>query len=333
MPRMRLLPLVVAAVLLFVLTGAAQAAESWATDPKTGAKVGWDSPFLTLTAASWSGPAADGKADGKGTLVISVRTAAGESLTGQFEAEMAAGKPNGKVRGKWSSGDTIDGIFVDGRAEGRMIYKWVTTRNGRVYDGEFKSGLANGQGVYKEANGKVIFEGQWVDGVPATRPGIDKGVLGIPWGATPDEVKKVMQARPNTSLRYSWKEGGNRAVQQYLGPFNDKEHWIFFWFHEGRLYAVAAHYSAPEAQVDKVMEMMEATRKGMAERYGPADAETGKYMDAKLAWYWPGKYQITLTIERQSTPEPGFGMWLRYADTAALVKAEGQKAAAAKNDF
>lgn len=178
----------------------------------------------------------------------------------------------------------------------------------------------------------MIYEGQWKDGVPVTRPGIDK-VLGIPWGAAQDEVKKVMLARPNTTLRYAWKDGA-RNVQQYWGPFNDRDHWIFFWFNEDRLYAMAAHFSAPEAQLDLVMERLELTRKGMAARYGPADEEAGKYMDSKLFWYWPGKYMISLWVDRVKTaPVPAFGMWLRYADTAALYKAEGKPASAAKNDF
>ncbi len=331
MRKARFLTVILAIVATLASAGTALAAESWVTDPRTGAKIGWDSSSMTLTSASWSGPVADGKAEGKGTLVIATtNTLTGETSTGQLEAEMTAGKLNGRVRGKWSNGDTFDGNYTDGRADGKGIYKWAA-RNGRVYEGEFRNGLQDGQGVYKEANGKVIYEGQWKDGVPVTRPNLDK-VLGIPWGATQDEVKKVMLARPNTSLRYAWKEGA-RNVQQYWGPFNDRLHWIFFWFNEDRLYSVAAHVSAPEAQVDQVMEMLELTRKGMAARYGPADTETGKYLDTKLYWFWPGKYRITLSIERQSAPVPGFGMWLRYADVAALFKAEGKPAAAAKNDF
>ncbi|MDR7865864.1 MAG: hypothetical protein RIN56_03545 [Sporomusaceae bacterium] len=332
MRKARFSMVILAVVALLAFAGTALAAESWVTDPKTGAKIGWDSPSMTLTSASWSGPVTDGKAEGKGTLAIATtNTLTGETSTGQLEAEMTAGKLNGKVRGKWSNGDTFDGNYTDGRTDGKGVYRWTTSRNGRFYEGEFKNGLQDGQGVYKEANGKVIYEGQWKDGTPATRPNLDK-VLGIPWGATQDEVKKVMQERPNTSLRYAWREG-SRNVQQYLGPFNDRSHWIFFWFNEGKLYAVAAHVSAPEAQVDRVMEALETTRKGMTERYGPADTDTGKYLDTKLYWFWPGKYRITLSIERQSAPEPGFGMWLRYADVAALYKAEGTKASAAKNDF
>lgn len=320
----------VVAVVILAMAQAAQATESWVTDAKTGAKVGWVSDSDTLTAASWSGPLTDGKADGAGTLLVSVRTTSGESVTGQLEAEMAAGRLHGKVRARWSNGDAFEGFYADGRMDGKGIYKWAS-RGGRVYQGEFRNGLYNGHGVYREASGKVLYEGQWVDGVPATRPNLDK-VLGVAWGASEDEVKKAMLARPGTALRYAWKEGP-RSVQQYWGPFNGRDHWLFFRFNEGRLYAVAAHFSAPEAQLDMVMERLEQTRRGMAERYGPPDDEQGKYLDAKLAWYWPGKYAIRLAVERQSAPVPGFGMWLWYTDVPATQKAEGQKAAAAKSDY
>ncbi|HWQ62389.1 MAG TPA: hypothetical protein VN521_08770, partial [Negativicutes bacterium] len=232
---------------------------------------------------------------------------------------------------KMSNGDTFVGDFAYGLADGRGVYKWGA-RNGRYYDGEFKNDQQNGYGVYKEANGKVIYEGEWKDGAPATRPIIDK-VLGIPWGATPDDVKKAMLARPGTTLRYAWKDG-TRNVQQYWGPFSDREQWIFFWFNDEKLYGMAAHFSAPEAQLDQVMERLEITRKGMTERYGPADNEKGKYIDAKYFWYWPGKYAIMLEVERvPGAPVPAFGTWLRYIEVNGFIKAEGKKITAAKNDF
>lgn len=329
MPGRRLLTMVFIVVMLSALAGVARA-ESWVTDPKTGTKVGWDSQFYTLTSANWSGPEADGKAEGQGTLQVVLRAENGEGLTGQLSAEMVAGKLHGRVRAKWSNGDTFDGFYAAGLIDGKGIYKF-TSLGGRVYEGEFKNGLRGGYGVYKDANGKVLYEGQWVDGVPATRPKLDK-VLGIPWGANEDEVKKAMLARPGTSLRYAWKDG-TRNIQQYWGPFNGQDHWIFFRFNEGRLYAAAVHFSVAEAQIELLMERFEITRKGLAERYGPADAETGKYLDAKLAWYWPGKHAVTLSIQRQSAPVPGFGMWLWYTDVPAVNKAEGKTAAAAKQDY
>ena len=330
MLRIRLRTMLLVALALLVFAGAAHAEEQWVTDPKSGAKICWTVPHYTLTAANWSGPVVDGKAEGKGVLQVTITSAMGETITGQFDTEMLAGKLHGRGSMKMSNGDTYAGSFADGMTDGKGVYKWGA-RNGRYYDGELKNGQQDGYGVYKEATGKVIYEGEWKDGVPVTRPSIDK-VLGIPWGATTDEVKKTMLARPDTTLRYAWKDG-TRNVQQYLGPFSDRVQWIFFWFNEGRLYGMAAHFSAPEAQLDQVMERLEITRKGITERYGPADEEKGKYIDAKYTWYWPGKYAIILGIEKQNAPEQGFGLWLRYIEVEGFLKAEGKKISAAKNDY
>lgn len=330
MLRLRLKTLLLLVLALVAFAGVAHAEEQWVTDPKSGAKICWTIPYYTMTAASWSGPVVDGKAEGKGVLTVTVVSALGDRITGEYDGEMLAGKLNGQGKAKMSNGDTYTGTFADGNIDGKGVYKWGA-RNGRYYEGEFRNGKQDGHGVYKEANGKVIYEGEYKDDVPAIRPNMDK-VLGIPWGATPDEVKQAMQARQGTTLRYAWKEG-NRNVQQYLGPFGDRVQWIFFWFNDGRLYSMAAHFSAPEAQLDQVMERLEITRKGMTERYGPADHETGKYIDAKYAWYWPGRYAIMLGIEKQSSPEPGFGMWLRYLEAKGFLKAEGKKISAGKNDY
>jgi hypothetical protein len=320
-------------LMLLALPGAAQAEESWATDPKTGAKIGFIHPSAVLTAASWSGPAADGKAEGQGTLTVTVRARNGQTVNGQLEAEMLAGKLNGKVAAKWSNGDTFTGYYAGGLIDGKGIYKWAS-RGGRVYDGEYRNGLQDGYGVYKEANGKVLYEGQWKDGVPVSRPSLDK-VLGIAWGASEDEVKKVMLARPKTTLPYNWKDGPI-TYHQYLGPFNDQSHWIFFRFYEGKAYAVLVLHSVLEAQLAEVMERFETTRKGLIERYGFADEDKGKYMDNKLYWYWPDRYFISLSVERmKNAPAPAFGMHLLYADEKMYFKAEGKQAAAtgSKSDY
>lgn len=317
---------------LFVFAGVARAEESWATDPKTGAKIGWIYPSVILTSASWSGPVVDGKAEGKGMLAITVRAKSGETMSGQFDAEMLAGKLHGKAAAKWSNGDTFAGYYIGGLMEGKGVYKWAS-RSGRVYEGEYKNGLQDGYGVYKEAGGKVLYDGQWKDGIPASRPQLDK-VLGVAWGAGEDEVKKMMLARPNTTLRYNWKDG-SRIFHQYWGPFNGQDHWIFFRFYEGKLYAVLVLHSVLEPQLTEVMERFETTRKGLIERYGAADEEKGKYMDAKLFWYWPDRYFVSLSVERMvNAPAPAFGMHLLYADQNVYFKAEGKPAAASsKGDY
>lgn len=320
----RLIMFLAVATVLFALAGTAQAAESWATDPKTGAKVGWVNPLNTITAASWSGPVADGKAEGSGTLVATVR--AGKTVyTVQMQGEMHAGLLNGKASGKWSDGDTFEATFLNGVAEGRGFMKYAT-RNGRMYEGDFSNNLPNGHGVYKEANGKVIYEGEWKDGVPVTRPNLDK-VLGIPWGASEDEVKKALLARPKTSLQWSGKIDGGATAQRFWGPFNNEDQWITAYFLDGKLFSLEMIRMVPESKLDEAMEKFEATRKGLTERYGPPDVETGKYMDTIIAWVWPTKYAIRAIVDRQAGANPPvFGLRLIYAEASGYLKYEEKSA-------
>ncbi|MDR7865863.1 MAG: hypothetical protein RIN56_03540 [Sporomusaceae bacterium] len=328
----RLIMFVTMATVLCALAGTALAAESWATDPKTGAKVGFVHPFYALTAASWSGPVADGKAEGSGTLVATVR--AGKTVyTIQIQGEMHAGLLNGKASGKWSDGDTFESNFINGVGEGRGFIKYAT-RNGRVYEGDFSNSLPNGQGVYKEANGKVIYEGEWKDGAPVTRPLLDK-VLGIPWGASEDEVKKALLARPKTSLQWSGKIDGGATAQRFWGPFNNEDQWITAYFLDGKLFLVEMIRMVPESKVDEAMEKFAATLKGLAERYGPADIETGKYMDTTNAWVWPAKYAIRAIVERQAGANPpAFAVRLVYVEAAGYLKYEEKSApASVKSEY
>lgn len=52
----------------------------------------------------------------------------------------------------------------------------------------------------------------------------------------------------------------------------------------------------PEDKLEQVMETFEQARKGLAERYGPADSETGKYLDSSNHWYWGGNRPRTVYL-------------------------------------
>lgn len=92
-------------ILLMACISTAFAAETWVTDPKTGAKIGWSSSDWTLTAASWSGPLVGGKAEGKGELDATIRYKDGTTVQAKGEVEMIAGLLEGKAVIKFSSGD------------------------------------------------------------------------------------------------------------------------------------------------------------------------------------------------------------------------------------
>ena len=66
MNRKTFLRLCATLVLLLASISTAFAAETWVTDPKTGAKIGWSASDWTITAASWSGPSVVARPKAKG---------------------------------------------------------------------------------------------------------------------------------------------------------------------------------------------------------------------------------------------------------------------------
>ncbi len=322
MIRCRILLLTITLVLL-VFSGAAQAEESWVVDGKSGAKIGWANEYGKLLSATWSGPVVDGKAEGTGSLQVTIRFIDGKKYTGRIEGSMLGGKLHGKVTQKWSNGDTFDGSYVDGKIEGKGTY-FYAERGGRIYEGEFRNDRPEGFGIYKTSNGKVIYEGQWVNGTPETRPPLDK-VLGLAWGVSQDVVKKAMLERPKTSLINTVQRENQVVEQQYWGPFNGREQWILFRFFEGKMYMALMGQTLPEDKLEQVMETFEQARKGLAERYGPADSETGKYLDSSNHWYWGGDRPRTvyLSIVRDGQTKPvTFVVRLIYLDVLTYAKAE-----------
>ncbi len=158
------------AVLTPACTGtvsALAALEKWTADPATGSKICimfWDDSEDALAAARWSGPAMDGKAEGRGTLQYVTRGKDGRETTAQGEAAMKAGKLDGKASLRWSDGTTYDGYYKEGLKDGKGIGRWP---DGRVYEGDYKAGLPDGQGVLREADGRVFageFKNGWPDG-------------------------------------------------------------------------------------------------------------------------------------------------------------------------
>ena len=318
-------------ILLVNLSGAGQAAESWVSDPKTGAKIGFIHEFYSITAGNWSGLVVDGKAEGKGTLSLTLLGLDNKQYVGQAEGDMTAGLFNGHVTMKFTDGDTFDGTFVNGFIEGKGTY-YFADRN-RIYSGEYKNNMPEGYGVYKEASGKVVYEGQWIDGNPATRPMLDK-VLGIPWGATEEEVKKAILARPRTSLRGTAKVNAHITEHQYWGPFNEIDQWILFRFYDGKMYLAGMVQQFADNKLDLLMERYDMARKGLMERYGPADIEKGKYIDAKLAWAWSGKYAAVLSAERMATTTPpSFILRLAYFEGKTYYKAEAGTASSGHSEY
>lgn len=134
--------------------------ERWTVDPVTGGRIGivfvYDDGSV-LVSATWSGPVVDGRAEGKGLLNYVYRTKDGKETNVRADAEMKAGKLDGKTVVDWPGIASFDGYYRDGLREGRGVFRWA---NGQVYDGDWKAGLRDGLGVHRWPTGE-IYEGDF----------------------------------------------------------------------------------------------------------------------------------------------------------------------------
>ena len=375
---------------------AARAAELWGADPANGAKICIMSKDndLTLVSVSWSGPVADGLAEGPGSLIYVYKDKSGQEIKVQGSAELKAGKLNGRASLQWSTGYSYDGYYQDGwrnghgvlkgpdgsvyegewkngvregrgvlkasngtvyegewkndkpegqgtvkgydggsyegewkngKYDGHGVYKWP---DGSVYEGEWKNGVREGRGVLKNASGQVVYDGLWKDNKPLEAPAQPGGaaaekaakVLGIPWGASEDEARRIMEARPHTRYVGTEKAANNTVRQKYTGPFNDDPAEIFIHFYQGKMFAVSIfHYRSPDQVLDKFNEM----KAGMSERYGPPVKESGKYLDSSAWWSLDPNHRAGLIIVRDAPGQNGqlFTVMLSYwqADLGHLI--------------
>ncbi len=283
-------------VLLCMAGGTAWAAESWVSDPASGCKIGWASDFYTLSAASWSGPVVDGKAEGKGILTLTARGKDGKEKQGRGEVEFVAGLLEGKASIKWADGDSYEGFYRKGLKEGTGLYYFSS--NGSTYEGEWKNGEMNGRGIQKDANGKVMYEGEWKNGEPVAAPLKADKILGIPWGASEEQAKNILKQRPNMKNvpYFNFKAKDNVSGQCYSGPFGDFNNpFIFVVFYQDKMYRVMIYEYCKE---DKVMPLFTAVKNGLTERYGTPNSDTGKYLDEVAWWNLGGGYNVVVWIEK-----------------------------------
>ena len=276
---------------------AALATEQWITDPANGSKICimFRGDGITLVSASWSGAVVDGKADGQGKLQFVYKDKAGKETKVQADAEMKAGKLDGKVSIKWSDGDAYDGDYKDGQRNGQGIFKYSS---GQSYEGAWMNGMANGYGVGKTSDGKIFHEGEWKDGKPMIPLKTDK-VLGIPWGASEDEGKRIMLNRAKTTF-YAGNRDAKQSWQIYVSTYNDEPARVEVFYYQGKMYQVGVHIYD---EVDQVLEKFNTAKKGMTERYGAPRSETGKYLDSRVYWDLGGGYAAQIKIGKNPIPQ------------------------------
>jgi hypothetical protein len=81
-------------------------------------------------------------------------------LRGSYEGGCNEKNEMANGQGEAKGADSYVGNFVDGRLDGRGVYRW---ENGARLDGTFKADKAEGPGVYVTAKG-VRYEGPFHDG-------------------------------------------------------------------------------------------------------------------------------------------------------------------------
>jgi len=314
---------VIALALVGVLLacGTVWAGISWVTDGKTGVKIGINVPSdaVTVDGVSWSGPAVDGKAEGKGNIEFTVRSKDGKSYQGKGEAELRAGLFDGKATLKYSDGDEYDGYYKAGLREGVGTYKftsgtiyegdWLNGEmdgkgkmkysDGRLYEGDFKKSVPHGFGIGKDAAGKIFHDGEWKDGEPLIPLKADK-VLGIPWGATEEQVKSIMKQRPKTTyVPYLNGKDTYSKWQFYQGPYADfAEAWIYVHFYQEKMWMVQVSWPLKE---DEVLERFNVVKQGLTTRYGVPSSDKGKYLDSITVWDLGGGYSVNVQIKKNTT--------------------------------
>lgn len=151
------LPLVLA-LLFLVLSPCARSADDdveWIAD-KRGCKVANPMP-REGESITWSGPCADGYADGDGVLQWYYNGQADDRYEGRLDKGWAEGQG---VLNK-ADGGKYDGHWKHSVQNGMGRYE---APDGSVYDGEWKDGKPNGSGQFRTPDGRM-FMGQWKDGV------------------------------------------------------------------------------------------------------------------------------------------------------------------------
>ncbi|XEQ94786.1 hypothetical protein SCACP_36850 [Sporomusa carbonis] len=154
-------------------------------------------------------------------------------------------------------------------------------------------------------------------------------VLGIPWGASEDEARRIMQERPGTKHQVTEKIANNTTRQRYIGPFNDDQAVIIVSFYQGKMFAVSIlHFRSADQVMDKFNEL----KAGMSQRYGSPFKESGKYLDSSAWWVLDPNHRAGLIIVRNDIgqTDQSFATMLSYwqADLGRLL---GSAAAGGKD--
>ncbi len=141
-------------LLLGLSAACANAEDGWIAD-KNGCKIANPSPKPGET-VTWSGPCADGFAQGQGV----VQWFEGGRPGVTYEGSLTRGTASGQGKLTMPDGATYEGGWLDGKQYGSGKY---SAPGGARYEGEWKEGAPNGRGIMHGASGEVM-DGIWKSG-------------------------------------------------------------------------------------------------------------------------------------------------------------------------
>ena len=131
------------------------------------------------------------------------------------------------------------------------------------------------------------------------------GFLGIGWMTSIDQAKQQIQSRGFTAASAGGSPQENYTAA-YKGTFAGRPAEVAFSFYQGQFYLGTAFVRSP---VDDTLKNFEAIMADIAEKYGPANRRTGKYLDQKTVWLFPAgdnpPNSIVLGIQRISNAPAG----------------------------
>jgi hypothetical protein len=152
-----------------LLTAQNACAGAWFADAQSGCQV-WDPNPQIDEMVTWSGPCANGHAEGPGT----VQWSKNNTLIETDKGEWRDGRQSGKGIQSWSTG-SYEGELSNGEPNGQGVLTLQKVR----YEGQFRDGKPNGAGSLTE--GSETVHGIWKDG--CLQGGQRKASIGIPLSA------------------------------------------------------------------------------------------------------------------------------------------------------
>ena len=366
--------------IMFFCSASVSAEQVWFTNKSNKCRfsIPIHSPDIKVTDISWEGLCKDNLANGEGVLAVKFYILPKDKvpLTLDGTVTMQNGQLHGKASVRWNYGASFEGEYTNGertkgllsfdgesfdgeffmdvfQGKGTMRYK-----NGDVYEGNWVKGLRSGSGTLTGPDGKVKYQGEWINNYPANDPAANrvlKGFLTIPWGSSREETDRAMKARPGNFRTSFWYQGSlywgfakDKSADVYytyiLGKFNNETAYLYTYYNENKLFMGRVVLFNSEQEI---MGKFDTVKTDLTARYGAPTREVGKFLDTEVVWEFQDRNFISLKINRfgyeknnyAAFPDIGndmkqpFNLTIAYAQGTVFSKIYSTNAITNKTDY